>query len=208
MAAYICTPFPAFRHPISQCPTPDSSEASGNPWLPFDGRLDYDWAHYHYVQLQSLASDIQHGLDLWRATVAKYETEDDSHDRILWKNAKEMYSTINSITVGGVGWKTYQLSYNGPKPTGTLPQWMQETYELNVRDILSVFEEQLASKEFDGQFEYVPYEEYDKNGAQIYSNLMSGTWASCQADMISQDENLHGSMCYTREMNGWLRMPE
>ena len=58
---------------------------------------------------------------------------------------------------------------------------MEETYELNVRDILSVFEEQLASKEFDGRFDYMPYQEYDKNGSRVYSNLMSGDWASHQA---------------------------
>jgi hypothetical protein len=55
---------------------------------------------------------------------------------------------------------------------------MEETYELNVRDILSVFEEQLGSKEFDGRFEYMPYEEYDQKGSHIYSNLMSANWAS------------------------------
>ena len=65
-----------------------------------------------------------------------------------------MYDTIDSITVSGVGWTTYQLFYDGPRPSGIVPRWMQEPYELNVRNVLSVFEEQLASKEFDGQFEY------------------------------------------------------
>ncbi|KAF8258699.1 hypothetical protein EI94DRAFT_1774119 [Lactarius quietus] len=197
MAAYLYMPSPPFRFlrdPVSQPPTPDLSEASSNPWLPFDGRLEYEWVHYHYIRLQSLANDIQHGLDLWRATVAKHQTEDNDYDGVPWKNTKDMYNTIDSIAAGGVGWKTYQFSYNRPKPTRTLPQWMQDTYELNVRDVLSIFEEQLASKEFDGQFDYVPYEEYNKNGSHIYSNLMSGTWASRQADMISQDENLLGSM--------------
>ena len=58
---------------------------------------------------------------------------------------------------------------------------MREAYELNVRDVLSLFEEQLASNEFDGQFEYTPYEEYDKNGSRVYTNLMSGAWASREA---------------------------
>jgi hypothetical protein len=58
---------------------------------------------------------------------------------------------------------------------------MQETYELNIRDFLSVFEEQLALKEFDGQFEYMPYEEYDQVGSCVYSNLMSGNWAFHEA---------------------------
>ena len=62
---------------------------------------------------------------------------------------------------------------------------MQEPYKLNVRNVLSVFEEQLASKEFDSQFEYSPYEEYDEKGACIYSNFMSGSWAFHEAVSVS-----------------------
>ncbi|KAI9441968.1 hypothetical protein BJY52DRAFT_1206842 [Lactarius psammicola] len=163
---------------------PHLSESRGSPWLPFSDRLAYEWARYHYVRLQSSAGDVQQGLDLWRATAMI----------VPWKSAAEMYGTINSIPVGGVGWTTCQLSYSGPLPTGTPPWWMQETYELNVRDILSVFEEQLASKEFDGEFEYTPYEEYDEKGSRVYSNLMSGNWAFHEADTISQDKNTHGAM--------------
>ena len=94
----------------------------------------------------------------------RHQTDDDSH-RVPWKTAKEMYESIDSISAAGVGWTTHQLSYNGPQPDGTLPRWMQESYELNVRDVLSIFEEQLASKEFNGQFEYTPYEEYDQKGS-------------------------------------------
>jgi hypothetical protein len=136
--------------------------------------------YYHYVQLQSSAHGIQHGLDLWRAAIERHQTDDSKHDGVPWKNPKEMYDTIDSISIGGVGWTTHYLLYKGPQPTGTVPRWMQETYELNVRNILSLFEDQLASKEFDGQFEYTPYEEYNKNGSHVYTNLMSGNWASCQ----------------------------
>ncbi|KAH9049031.1 hypothetical protein EDB84DRAFT_1593342 [Lactarius hengduanensis] len=167
----------------------------GNPWSPFGDRLEYEWAHYHYIRLQSSAGDIQRGLDLWRATVMKYQTDHDSCNGVPWKSTAEMYGTIDSISAGGVAWTTYQFSYDGPRPTsGTLPRWMQETYDLNVRNVLSVFEEQLASKEFDGKFEYTPYEEYDKKGSRVYSNLMSGSWAFREVDTISQDKKTHGSM--------------
>ncbi|KAH9008341.1 hypothetical protein EDB83DRAFT_2509114 [Lactarius deliciosus] len=179
------------RHPHLS----DLSESCGNPWLPFNDRLQYEWAYYHYVRLQSSAEDIRQGLDLWRAmATTTHQMDHNSCDGVPWKSAKEMYNTIDSISVGGVSWVTYQLSYNGPQPTGTLPRWMQETYELNVRNILSVFEEQLASKEFDGQFEYTPYKEYDAKGHRVYSNLMSGNWAFREADTISQDKNTEGSM--------------
>ncbi|KAF8274535.1 hypothetical protein EI94DRAFT_1768740 [Lactarius quietus] len=71
--------------------------------------------------------------------------------------------------------------------------WMQEFYDLNLRNLFLVFKGQLASKEFDGQFEYTPYEEYDKDGSRVYSNLMSGNWAFHEADSISQDKKMHGA---------------
>ncbi|KAH8990667.1 hypothetical protein EDB86DRAFT_3065262 [Lactarius hatsudake] len=129
--------------------------------------LQYEWAYYHYVRLQSSAEDIRQGLDLWRAmATTTHQMNHDSCDGVPWKSAKEMYNTIDSISVGGVSWVTYQLSYNGPQPTGTLPRWMQETYELN----------------------------YDAKGHRVYSNLMSGNWAFREADTISQDKNTDGSM--------------
>ncbi|KAF8263103.1 hypothetical protein EI94DRAFT_1773032 [Lactarius quietus] len=158
--------------PILPPPPPQALfEPSDNPWHPFGHRLEYEWAHYHYIRLQSLADDIQCSLDLWRATVKRYHADNDSRNKVPWKNAKEMYESIDSISAGG-----------------------PESYELNVRDVLSVFEEQLVSRELDGQFEYMPYEEYDSKGSQIYSNLMSGNWAYREADTISEDENTHGSM--------------
>ncbi|KAI9452680.1 hypothetical protein BJY52DRAFT_1124162 [Lactarius psammicola] len=192
LSARPCSSDGAFLRDLSQLPT--SEESRGSPWLPFSDRLAYEWARYHYVRLQSSAGDVQQGLDLWRATAMMYQADQHSCDSVPWKSAAEMYGTIDSIPVGGVGWTTCQLSYSGPLPTGTPPRWMQETYELNVRDVLSVFEEQLASKEFDGEFEYTPYEEYDEKGSRVYSNLMSGNWAFREADTISQDKNTHGAM--------------
>ena len=159
----------------------DPFESCDNLWLPFNSRLEFEWAYYHYVRLRSSAEDIQQGLDLWRAAVSK----SDSCDKVLWQNTKDMYDTIDSITVSGVGLTTYQLFYDGPQPSGIVPCWMQEPSKLNVRNVLSVFEEQLASKEFNGQFKYSPYEEYDKKGARIYSNFMSGSWAFCEAVSVS-----------------------
>ncbi|KAH8977840.1 hypothetical protein EDB86DRAFT_2816711 [Lactarius hatsudake] len=195
LSAHPCLSDGTFLRDISQPPTLGLLEShTGNPWHPFGDRLAYEWARYHYVKLQSSAADVQQGLDLWRATVLMYQADPDSCDGVPWKSATEMYGTIDSIPVGGVSWTTYQLSYSGPQPTGTLPQWMQEMYELNVRDVLSVFEEQLALKEFDGDFEYTPYEEYNEMGSCVYSNLMSGIWAFREADMISQDKKTHGAM--------------
>ena len=83
---------------------------------------------------------------------------------------------IDSIQAGDAPWKTYRFLYTGPKPS-TPPAWMEGTYELNTPNALLLLEQQIATSEFDGQAEYVPYQEFDAKGDHIYSNLMSGDWA-------------------------------
>lgn len=151
-----------------------------NDWAPFPDRLAYDWAQHYYVRLQSSEDEIYHGLDIWRATVIKHASEHSVHDGVPWKNAQDLYATIDSIKAGSVGWKTYKFRYHGPKPP-TPPQWMEETYELNTRNALALLEQQLQTPEFDGKMEYSPYEEYNSAGDRVYSNLMSAAWANREA---------------------------
>lgn len=172
-----------FDEPIPKpAPNPLPNATSDNPWEPFSDRLAFDWARYHYVRLQSSADDIHEGLDLWRATIIKHQTEHGipESDGVPWKNANDLYSTIDSISVGGIGWKTFQFRYTGPKPQMP-PQWMEKTYDLNTRNILTLIEHQLASTEFDGKVEYVPFEEYDCHGDRVHSHLMSAYWANREA---------------------------
>lgn len=89
----------------------------------------FEWAHEHYVELQASEKQIGHGLDLWRATLI----EAGFHSDAPWKNAKDLYNTIDSIKAGNVPWITYTFQYHGLKPTqGPVPQWMEEMYELNT----------------------------------------------------------------------------
>ena len=178
--------------PKSPPEAPETTSEDG-PWAPFLDRLTFDWAHYHYVRLQSSADDIHVGLDLWLATIIKHESEHgqaneepsdgDSPEgvhKVPWGNAMELYATIDSIPAGGIGWKSYKFSYNGPKPP-TPPCWMEETYDLSTRDVLALFEQQLSSTEFDGEFEDTPSEEFDSKGNHVYSHLMSAYWANHEA---------------------------
>ena len=156
-----------------------------NPWTPFHDRLAFDWARYHYVRLQSSEDEICEGLELWRATVVKHESEHGETECVPWKDAQDLYKTIDLIKAGNVNWTTFKLSYTGPKPQMP-PRWMEETYELNTRDVLVTLEQQLGTTEFDGQFEMTPYEEYDHAGDRVLSNLMSGYWANREAVRILQ----------------------
>jgi Plavaka transposase len=144
---------------------------SENPWAPFEDRVAFDFAQYHYVELQSSEGEIMKGLDLLTAVAFKYGFRDGA----LWKSAKELYATIDSIQTSNTPWRTYKFRYNGPKPA-TPPRWMEEDYDLNLRDILMVFEEHLASSEFKEESDFAPYMEFDPQGNRVYSNLMSANW--------------------------------
>jgi len=136
------------------------------------------------VCLQSSEDEIHEGLDLWHATVIKHESEHPTTDHVPWKNAHDLYEMLDSIKAGAVGWKTYKFCYTGSKPQ-TPPQWMEETYELNIRDVLLVIEQIIGTTEFDGQFQTTPYEEYDHEGNRVFSDLMSGGWAYREAVCLS-----------------------
>ena len=99
---------------------------------------------------------------------------------VPWRNADDLYKTIDSIQSGDAPWKCYRFSYTGPKPV-VPPQWMEETYELNARDVVLVLEHQLDTSDFNGQSNYAPYQEFNPQGDRVYSNLMSGHWASREA---------------------------
>jgi Plavaka transposase len=168
------------KQPISKATPPTPNAMSGNPWAPFQDRLAFDWARYHYVWLQSSVDDIREGLDLWHAAVIKHVLDHDMLEGVPWDNAEQLYATIDSIDAGEIGWKTLRFSYAGMKPL-TPPQWMEQTYDLNLRDMLGLLEQQLASTEFDGQFEYTPFQEFDSKGDHVYSHLMSAFWANREA---------------------------
>ena len=102
-------------------------------WMPFEDCLTFDWSYYHYMTLQSSAANIAEGLNLWSATSIKYS----SLDGTLWKSVKEMYVTIDAIQTGALPFKTYSISYSGPKPS-TPPHWMEQTYKLNAHNVLAV----------------------------------------------------------------------
>lgn len=155
--SFLHPPIPPISGPIPAQPLDTTAD---NPWAPFEDRLSFDWAQYHYVKLQSSKREINEGLDLWLASIIKSK----SHDNIPWKTAEDLYTMIDSIQAGNAPWKTYTFQYTGPKPDGPVPEWMEKGYELSARDLLAVAEQQLATPAFHGKYDYMPYQEFDPNG--------------------------------------------
>jgi hypothetical protein len=130
------------------------------------------------VTLQSSASAIAEGLNLWWATSIKHS----STAGTPWKSTKETYLTIDSIQTGSLPFKTFNFYYTRPKPPMP-PPWMEWAYELNACDVLAVVRKQLATADFSKKFDYVPYKEFNGKGKHLWSNIMSGhcQWVFMQA---------------------------
>jgi hypothetical protein len=73
-----------------------------DPWDPFNSRIEFDFALYHFVEAQSSAGLIDKALDLWAATAG---------EAAPWKNPKELYATIDAIKCSDSPWKTYAIRY-------------------------------------------------------------------------------------------------
>lgn len=162
-------------------PAPDQNpqdpvEVGDNAWHPFESRIEFDFAHYHFVEVQNSAPKISRALDLWAASVLKHGEE------IPWKSTDELYATIDSIQHGDAPWRLYKVRYQGARPVGrTPPKWMTEEFELCTRDARVVLHQQLATAEFHDKFDYTPHRKFDKKNSRVWSNLMSGDWAWTQA---------------------------
>jgi hypothetical protein len=146
-----------------------------NNWVPFGSRVEFDFAHHHFVEVQSSATIIDKALDLWAATVMEFGGD------APWKSTDDLYKAIDAIRYGNLPWKTYHIRYQGPRPLGTPPKWMTETYELATRDTRQVLHHQLGTKEFKDKINLVSYRQFNGKGQRVLSNLMSADWAWSQA---------------------------
>ena len=154
-------------------PPPDAPDATEeNPFHPFEDRLAFDWAHYHFVELQSSEREINKGLDLWLA--AKLKAGDDTP--LPWSSTDDMYRTIDLIQEGDTPFVTICFKYSGPIPPNP-PNWMTEMYKLCTRDLQILLHHQLATTDFANAFTPRPYRQFDHTGDRVWSNLMSGDWA-------------------------------
>ena len=142
-----------------------------NVWHPFEDRLAFDWAHYHFVELQSSEREINRGLDLWLAAVVKAG----DNTPLPWSSTEDMYQTIAFIQEGDAPFKTIFFKYSGPIPPNP-PCWMTETYELCTRDSQILLHNQLDTTSAADAFDYIPYRQFDHTGDRVWSNLMSGDW--------------------------------
>lgn len=105
-------------------------------------------------------------------------------DEAPFQNHNDLYETIDSTPVGDVPWQSFNLKYSGPRPNlegEEDPAWMDDTQEVWFRDPRELVRNLLSNTDFNGEFDYMPLQEYDHEGNHRYQNFMSGNWAWRQA---------------------------
>ncbi|KAI0357042.1 hypothetical protein OH77DRAFT_1531956 [Trametes cingulata] len=154
-------------------------------------RPTFEFASHLFEKMHASEDEINHLLRI-HAAKRSIQTQGQETDSGYFDSAKDMYSTIDSIPYGEAPWVTYKVRYTGPIDPDA--PWKHETYHINTRDIKQVLMNMAASPEFDGKWDYTPFEEYTGENNRRYAHLMSGRFAWRQADQIAQDPATHGSM--------------
>lgn len=99
-----------------------------------------------------------------------------------YTNHKDMYATIDATAVGDVPWESFKLRYSGALPTeGEVPGWMEDEHKVWFCDPQQLLRNLLGNTDFDGEFDYTPFQEYNEDGQHQYQDFMSGNWAWRQA---------------------------
>ncbi|KAG2755597.1 hypothetical protein P692DRAFT_201801024 [Suillus brevipes Sb2] len=169
-------------------PPPPYTAQSSNDWTPYRNRLEFKCAEFLYTKNQMSAGDIDKILHLWGVTLAVH------NDNPPFADHRDLYKTIDATPLGDVAWQSFSLQYNGDKPSGQCPLWMEQSHEVWFRDPHTVVKNMLANPDFKNSIDYVPYREFEEKGEQRrYKDFMSGDWAWQQADQIAQDPETHGA---------------
>lgn len=153
-------------------PLPDVNQTAS--FKPFSDCAEFELAEYFYTRNQTPAAQIDALMDIWASKSPDHEPPFVDH--------KDLYQTIDNITLGDVPWKSLSVSYGGTIAEGEdVPPWVRSEYEVWYRDPLAVLKNQLANPDFQGKFHAAPYREYNEDGERVWSDVMSGNWAWKQA---------------------------
>lgn len=121
------------------------------------------------------AANIDHLFNLWGASAASHGGAPP------FQNHTDLYNTIDSTPLGDVEWESFTLKYDGVRPAGHVPSWMDTGYDVWFRDPRQLIHNIISNPDFNNEFDNAPYQEHDNNGSRRYQDFMSGNWAWKQA---------------------------
>ncbi|EIW76544.1 hypothetical protein CONPUDRAFT_129795 [Coniophora puteana RWD-64-598 SS2] len=163
---------------------------SPSDWFPFNNQVEFETADLLYRRVQMSATHIDALLAVWGASLTK---EDGSELPPPFLDHDKMYKAIDKIEHCDVAWETFNVSYQGPRPSQNIPTWMDGKYDVWFRDPREVIKNILSRPDMKDDIDLTPYRDYDEAGVRQYENMFSGDWAWDQATRISEDPSTHGA---------------
>ncbi len=116
-------------------------------------------------------------LDIWYSSFL--DADLDQH--APFANHNDLLSAIDGIEVGDAPWHAFAVRYDGEIPERNAPKWMFAEYLVCHRDPELVVDIFCDNTDFNGQFDYIPYKEYNADGSRVLSDFFSGNFAFEQA---------------------------
>lgn len=148
---------------------------SNNDWLPFNSRAEFQLAEFLFTKSEMSAGKVDELMDIWAATVARHGEDPP------FTNHRHLQAKIDSISLGHVPWQSFTCSYQGELPQITNPpDWMKKKHNVWFRDPRQVVHNILSNPDFNGQIDYIPFQEFG-DGKRQWSDFMSGDWPWKQA---------------------------
>ena len=88
---------------------------------------------------------------------------------------KDIYGTIDATSLGDAPWNHFNLNYLGEQNENP-PSWQMDDFTVWFHNPLTVVHNLLSNSDFDGGFDYSPFQECNKDDNHWYENFMSGNW--------------------------------
>jgi hypothetical protein len=153
--------------------------------------VDFELTEFLFTKVQMSGNSIDTLSKLLRASLITHGIH--LEDINIFEHHDSLLATIDSTLVGDVPWQGFSSSYNGRRPND-VPEWMTTAYDVWYRDTRQLVHGMLANHDFNGEFDYIPFREFDSQKRRRWRNFMSGDWAWKEADIIANDPDTHGSL--------------
>lgn len=171
--------------PEGTLPAQAESRTPGD-WAPFNSRDEFELADLLFTRTEMSHTQINELMQIWGARSAL------EGGTTPFTDSKDLHSTIDAIEEGDAPWYSFKVGYDGDRPLGKVPSWMDDSHQVFYRDPRQVVRVLLGNHKFNGDFDYVPYREYE-DGERKWGDFMSGSFCWKQAVRLTTFFDSHSS---------------
>ncbi|KII87401.1 hypothetical protein PLICRDRAFT_664349 [Plicaturopsis crispa FD-325 SS-3] len=168
-------------------PAPRNPNLSQSDWAPFDDRVQFELSEFLFTKVEMSQNNIHTLMELWAASLLPHG----GHPPLSGHH--DMHTKIDNIPHGNVPWQSFSVT-PADNVAADSPSWMHAEYDVWFRDPREVARVMLDNPDFEGELDYGPYRDFDKNGNRVLKDFMSGDWSWRQADKIAEDPANDGAV--------------